>query len=187
MRMSVPEPVREWYRQPMVWLLIAIPLSAVLMGVTIIILAVVSNDGMVADDYYRRGMEINQSLARDRIAARYGLRAVVKLDTDGKAIHATLRADNVLRFPDSVQLTLSHATQSGLDRSIRLIQTAGRVYQAGLPELPVGRWYVQLHARDWRLNGVLQVPGQNELILENDSTLESVSGAYPGARRHSGR
>ena len=171
--MSVPEPAREWYRQPMMWLVIAIPLAAVVMGVTTIILAVVSDDGIVADDYYRRGLEINQTLERDRMAARHDLNAVVMMDTDGKVVHARLHANSAFRFPDRIQLSLSHATQSGLDLRLTLTQTAGRSYRAGLPELSLGRWYVQLHSRGWRLNGVLQVPGQNEVILENDRTLSA--------------
>lgn len=173
MMVSVPEPTREWYRQPMVWLVIAIPLMAVVMGVTTIILAVVSDDGMVADDYYRRGMEINQSLERDRIAARHGLNAVVMTDTDGKVVHAKLHAKRAFHFPDRIQLSLSHATRSGLDLSLTLTRTAERSYQAGLPELSLGRWYVRLHSKRWRLNGVLQVPGQNEVILENETALNA--------------
>lgn len=172
MRMSAPEPpAREWYRQPMVWLIIAIPLTAVVMGVTTIILAVVSDDGIVADDYYRRGLEINQSLERDRTATRHGLNAVVKLDIDGRVVDARLRAESAFRFPDRIQLSLSHATQSGLDHSLTLTQTVGRAYRARLPDLSMGRWYLQLHSGKWRLNGVLQVPGRNEVILENDPTL----------------
>lgn len=171
--MSVPESAREWYRQPMVWLVIAIPLAAVVMGVTTIILAVVSDDGMVADDYYRRGLEINQSLERDRMAARHGLNAVVMIDMDGKLVHARLRAKGAFRFPDRIRLSLSHATQSGLDLSLTLTQTASQSYQAGLPELSLGRWYIQLHSGEWRLNGDLQVPGQNKVNLEHDPTLSA--------------
>ncbi len=161
----------EWYRQPMVWMLIAIPLAAVAMGVTIFILAVVSDDGIVADDYYRRGLQINQSLARDRVAARHGLNAVVKLDTDEKVIHAELGADQSFRFPEQIRLNLSHATRSGRDLNLTLAQTAQRSYQAGLPELSLGRWYVQLHSGEWRLNGVVKVPGRKEVKLEHDAAL----------------
>jgi hypothetical protein len=152
----------------MVWLVIAIPLTAVVMGVTTIILAVVSDDGIVADDYYRRGLEINQSLERDRMAVRHGLNAVVMMDTDAKVV-----PKSAFHFPDRIELSFSHATKSGLDISLTLTRTARRSYQAGLPELSLGRWYMQLHSREWRLNGVLQVPGQNEVILDNDTTLSA--------------
>jgi hypothetical protein len=69
-----------WYRQPLVWLLVLIPSSAVVMGVFLISLAVLSNDGLVVDDYYRHGLEINRQLARDEAAAAYALAATLQLD-----------------------------------------------------------------------------------------------------------
>jgi hypothetical protein len=177
MTMSVPEPTREWYRQPMVWLIIAIPLAAVVMGVTTIILAVVSDDGMVTDDYYRRGLEINRSLERDRAAVVYGLNADVEFDPDERVVEVRLRAESAFRFPDRMQLSLSHSTRSGLDRSLTLARAAAQTYQARLPELAMGRWYLQLHAEAWRLNGVLKMPGQNRVILGNDPDLRGEGSA----------
>ena len=37
----------EWYQQPMVWLVIAIPLSAVIVGSIMLTLAVTTFDGLV--------------------------------------------------------------------------------------------------------------------------------------------
>ena len=69
-----------WYREPLVWMVLAIPATAVLGGVVMLVLANATWDGLVADDYYRRGMQINRSLARDAEAARLGLRAPAPLD-----------------------------------------------------------------------------------------------------------
>ena len=73
-------PTRAWYREPLVWLLISFPLTAVIAGFFTLYLAIISKDGLVVDDYYQRGKEINMSLARDRAAARHGLHASVTLD-----------------------------------------------------------------------------------------------------------
>ena len=59
---------RNWKQEPMVWLLIAIPLSAVIMGVVIITLAINSYSGLVVDDYYKKGKHINRVIARDKCA-----------------------------------------------------------------------------------------------------------------------
>ena len=53
---------RPWFREPWVWLLIALPASAVLGGMVTIWIAVDSDDGLVVDDYYKRGLEINKKL-----------------------------------------------------------------------------------------------------------------------------
>ena len=66
-------PARPWYREPFVWLLIAIPLTAVIVGFVGLALAIRSDDGMVEDDYYRQGMAINRMLDRDKAAAAENL------------------------------------------------------------------------------------------------------------------
>ena len=60
--MSIKMPTKPWYKEPWPWVLIAIPFSAVIMGVVLITLALESEDGLVVDDYYWKGKQINQVL-----------------------------------------------------------------------------------------------------------------------------
>ena len=55
--------------------LIGIPLSAVIMGIVMLTLAIQSWSGLVVDDYYRKGKQINRVLARDKLAYELGLAA----------------------------------------------------------------------------------------------------------------
>ncbi len=56
-----------WWRHGMVWLVIAGPASVVLAAIPTIWLAVSQPDPVLANDYYRRGIEINKTLAaRDK-------------------------------------------------------------------------------------------------------------------------
>ena len=64
-------------------MVLAIPAAAVVVGVVMLVLANVTWDGLVVDDYYRRGLEINRSLARDAEASRLGLRASVAFPAPG--------------------------------------------------------------------------------------------------------
>jgi hypothetical protein len=64
--MREPHDTKPWHRQPWVWLLIALPMSAVIGGMVTLYIAVTTSDGLVVDDYYRRGKAINLDLARDR-------------------------------------------------------------------------------------------------------------------------
>ena len=66
---------RRWYQEPLVWMLIAIPGSAVVMGAVMLTLATSTYDGLVADDYYKRGLQINRSIAREKHAASHGIAA----------------------------------------------------------------------------------------------------------------
>ena len=57
-----------WYREPWPWLLMLGPAIVVVAGLYTAILAVRSDDGLVATDYYRQGLEINKKLSREAIA-----------------------------------------------------------------------------------------------------------------------
>lgn len=52
-----------WWRFPFVWLVIAGPAAVVVAGFVTAFIAVSGADPVVATDYYRRGMEINKTLA----------------------------------------------------------------------------------------------------------------------------
>jgi hypothetical protein len=52
-----------WWRHGYVWLLIAGPATVVVAGIATLVIAVRSPDPVLAHDYYRRGIEINKTLA----------------------------------------------------------------------------------------------------------------------------
>jgi hypothetical protein len=55
-----------WWKHGHVWLLISGPAAVVVAGLLTAWIAVSSPDPVVEEDYYRRGMEINKQLARER-------------------------------------------------------------------------------------------------------------------------
>jgi len=62
-----PATAAPWWKHGLVWLVIAGPASVVLAGVATIVIAVQEPDPVVDADYYRRGIEINRTLAaRDK-------------------------------------------------------------------------------------------------------------------------
>lgn len=155
---------RPWYREPFVWLLIAFPMTSVIGGFTTLYLAESSKDGMVVDDYYRKGKEINQLLARDQAAARHGLNARLKLSATDQQVVLRLAAREH-QLPGLLTLRWLHATRAGFDRTQELARAADGSYRAGFPELVPGHWYVQLEAQDWRLQGSLRVPDETAIEL----------------------
>ena len=56
-------PCPPWWRHGHVWLLIAGPATVIVAGFVTLYLAVRQPDPLVAEDYYRRGIEINKTLA----------------------------------------------------------------------------------------------------------------------------
>ena len=153
-----------WYRQPWVWLLIALPLTAVIGGIITIYLAVTTSDGLVVDDYYQHGKTINRVLARDRAAAEYGIEARITLDAvNNRAAVQLVSRDAVL--PEALMLAFMHPTTQGHDQQVRLAWTGGDRYSGRFDDLRHGGWYVQLEADDWRLSGHIRVPQEAPVVL----------------------
>jgi hypothetical protein len=149
----------KWYRQPYVWLVIIFPAMAVIGGIITAWLAVSTDDGLVADDYYKRGLEINKTLDREQAAKSYGLEALVTLDKNKKIVQVTLRGNDHFRNPESVSLTFLHPTRGGLDRHVILRRVSGVSYESDLPDLPADHWYLQFEADNWLLMQTLYTRG----------------------------
>jgi len=159
---------RPWYREPFVWLLITFPALAVVGGLATIAIAIVSDDGLVVDDYYQRGKQINRVLARDRVAAALQLNADVSIDPHN-AVQVTLRASQEAPLPENVEFGLAFATRAGIDQNMVLRRSGAPGHYVGKLQQPLiaGRWYVQLQTQRWRLVGVLQAPLTGRLQLRS--------------------
>ena len=154
----------RWYREPWVWLLILFPSAAVIGGMVTMYLAVTTSDGLVVDDYYKRGKAINRDLARDEAAVRYELAATLALDLQENRVQLVLESNSNIQ-PAELRLSVLHPTQPGHDQVIRLTPIAASVYRGGLARLSQGHWYLQLEADDWRLSGSMTVPLQEPVVL----------------------
>lgn len=155
-----------WYRNPVVWLLIAFPLSAVITGFLALYLAIVSNTGLVTTHYYRKGLAINHVLDRDHAALRHRLQADVEIDPVHGDVSVQLSSgQHGYVLPARVHLHLLYATRAGLDARLVLRRTAPGHYVGALPRLVAGPWFVQMQADDWRLFGSLRYPAQMSLRI----------------------
>ena len=81
---------RPWYREPWPWLLALGPMTVVIGGAVTLWLAAASDDGLVASDYYRRGLAINQTLARQQTAMRMQYSAQVTFSGDGRNVRGKM-------------------------------------------------------------------------------------------------
>jgi hypothetical protein len=141
----------RWYREPYAWLVVLLPAIAVVAGFYTLGLAIVSDDGLVTDDYYKRGLEINRVLARDERAKSLAIDAQIFHTQDAHTFTARMQAHDVQALPASLHLKLMHSTRAGFDHDVALERTADGSYFANLPPLPAGRWYAQIETADWRI------------------------------------
>jgi uncharacterized protein len=143
--------VLPWYKEPYVWMLILFPMLAVIGGIVTTILAVQSDDGLVVDDYYKQGLEINRTLERDKVALDYNLDADIQLDQKLEEVSITMSSVLGFVYPKNLSVTFLHATRSGLDKEVNMLLTQENIYRGNLSVLAAGKWYVHIQYDNWRL------------------------------------
>ena len=162
--MNTHKPKRPWYREPWVWLMISLPMTAVIASMFTIYKAVSTADGLVVDDYYKRGKAINMDLARDAAAVRYQLKASIDIDLRDNRVQLLLESA-AMESPAKLTFTLLHPTQAGYDQVIILQHGGDGMYAGAIDELTRGNWYLQLEADDWRLSGSMRIPQTETTVL----------------------
>jgi uncharacterized protein len=130
--------MQPWYRHRWPWLLMSGPAIVLVAGAITTWIAFASADGLVAEDYYKRGLVINKALAREEEARRLGLSAEVQW----RASRLEVRLHG--QAPEALLAHLVHATRAGHDQRLRLAPAGNGVYEAELPALPPGRWSVSI-------------------------------------------
>lgn len=167
-------PANPWYREPWPWFLMAGPAVVIVAALATAWIAISSNDGLVTEDYYKKGLAVNQTLARNELATRLGLEVRARFTAEG--VDLGLKSIGGADFvqPKSLILSLSHPTRAGLDQTVTMPLENGR-YAAQLRLPTAGHWLVIVEdeARTWRLMGNVMLPAAGEVVI----------GGEPGAAR----
>lgn len=64
---------QAWYKQFWPWFLIILPLCAVAASINLLYLAIVNQDALVSEDYYKDGKRINMDLKKIKHAQQLGM------------------------------------------------------------------------------------------------------------------
>jgi len=166
--MHLIETNKPWYSYPLVWMMVLIPFSAVIMGVVMIWLAIDTDDGLVADDYYKQGMEINRVIERDKKAAELELSAVIELDSNARIIHMRFNKGLLDYYPRSLTLNIQHATRENSDLTVLLDHGIGDRYIGHLKQnISLGIWYFEIADTNWKLKARTYVRSSNTIVLQS--------------------
>ncbi len=148
---------RPWHKEFYVWMIIFFPMLAVFGSVLMAILAVQSNDGLVVDDYYKKGLEINRTLERDQNALDYQLNASINLDQELEEVVMVLTAAPNFEYSENLSVSFLNATRPGFDKEVKMILTEDNTYRGNLSALVQGKWYVHIQRDNWRLIKTINV------------------------------
>ncbi len=169
---STTEVIEPWYKQGWPWTLIAIPFLTVVAGVITIIIASNTDDSLVQDDYYKKGLAINSNLALTQFAADNQIAATAYFDQASKLLLVKLSSG--LELPTSLTLTLSHPTLDQKDRSYKLSQLVGNEYAAEIDSIEAAFWHVSINdeSEKWQLKARWLYPDVKQIDITPENQKE---------------
>lgn len=145
---------RSAWREPMVWLVAALPAASIIAGVSLLVIAIRSGGADSVADPVQRTAQIQVSdLGPDKLAQQLHLTAIVRV---GPGLVEVLPVTGDFDHGAPLRIALHHPTLASADRALLLQPTElgwrGRIDLAGTHD-----WNLQVSADDgrWRLHGRL--------------------------------
>lgn len=172
MTRTAPTPTaKRWYHEPWPWFLMAGPAIVIVAAIATAWIAISSNDGLVTEDYYKKGLAVNQTLAQNELARSLGLEVRARFTADGVDLGLKSGRDTDFVLPKSLVLALSHPTRAGLDQTVTMPLANGR-YATQLRLPTAGHWLILVEdeAKTWRLMGNVVLPAADEVVIGGEPT-----------------
>ena len=138
--------------EPLVWLVISLPLAAIVASASIMHFALQRQDSNSGDDASRYSPGINAELTRQAQARTLGL-AVQKAVLSGHETRVELRSIGVGDLPATLTLRLTHPVAQRFDKTILLNRIATGAYVGpGIPAAVPGTvWQGVIDTPTWRV------------------------------------
>jgi hypothetical protein len=159
-------------RNPVLWITCALPLVTVVASFFTLGAAIVHPDNELPEQYHWEGFRLDRDFARAELATALGVRA----EFEGLGVAGPCRARLVLKgeVPESLSLTLTHATQPSLDQHVtfRRIDGRGALYIGECQTAPESHWRAELTAEGigWSIRQNLLGPLAHAVVEAAPST-----------------
>ena len=158
-----------WYKEPWPWILMTGPIIVIIAGVITTVIAVKTNDGLVTEDYYKKGLAANQTIARSEQATKLGLTVGLRLTSE--TITLRLQAlDKSFVAPSNLVVTISHPTRAGMDQT-QTLERQGDGYTGPVKLASAGHWLVLVEdpSSQWRVMGNIMLPANGEILIGSNA------------------
>ncbi len=146
--------VLPWYKQFWPWFIITLLGSAVAASLVTVAIAVNNADDLVADDYYKVGLAINQRLERRKKASELGISASLAF-SHTEIIVTTKNIDHNA----ALVLNLTHPFDASKDLQIYLTSVSRDEFVGNVEHFDNTRWLWSLEdlkESNWLVNGQVQ-------------------------------
>jgi hypothetical protein len=137
-------------KNPVLLLVIGLPLAAVLGSFASLAVALQHQDTELPEQYHWEGFQLDRDFSRSAHAAQLRVRATLR----GLSASGRCEIDLAIASapPENLRLTLAHATRADLDQRIEFQRAAdGNSYIGTCKSIPAGHWRVELMdaAQSW--------------------------------------
>ena len=163
-----------WYKNYMVVIfVIGMPALVVIACLWFVYYSYQIRDSVVRDDWYMDGKTLYQDVSRDKLAYDLDLHGKMQFKDNGTIVfylnypEQSLQSGKLLNgepvtYPDTLDLSISHATDIKKDRDVVLKHQEGNKYSAQVDIDPVkAKYYLQVSnngKNDWRIKDVAKLP-----------------------------
>lgn len=158
-------PQRKWWREPMVWLIGGLPATAVVAGITTVMIAFNKADSMVGEGHVKQGMAITEvSSPGDVRASELGITA--NISQTGGHVSVALKGF-IDPLPSTLRLTVFHPTLADQDVVMLLSRNVGANYSGTLPDPDLGKrkYVLEPENHAWRIVGEGKLSTSTSVML----------------------
>lgn len=165
---------QPWYKNYMVVIfVIGMPAVVVIACIWFVYYSYQIRDSVVRDDWYMDGKTLYHDVSRDKLTYELDLHGNMQFANNGDVVFylnypkESLQSGQLLNgtplvYPDTLKLSISHATDITKDRDVVLQHQEGNKYSAHVDIDPVkAKYYLQVSndgQYDWRMQDVAKLP-----------------------------
>lgn len=155
-----------WYKEPWAWLVFFLPLSAVIAGITTLIIANTDPDDLVVGDYYKKGKAINIQVSKVKMAQKLGMKFGLKLANN----ELVITPQGIEKKFPLINANFYHPTQEEKDFYLALTPDGNGDFRHKFDHEVSGKWRVTLAPFDnsWKIQSVIALPQANFIELIPD-------------------
>lgn len=157
--------IQPWYKQFWPWVLIALPMTAVVASVSTLFIAIENKPDMVVEDYYKKGKAIDVDLTRLDNAYKLALKFKLQVVDNKIVLEQTYGEPQKA----SIRLRFIHRTIEANDFESLLTADGQGVYTLALEKPLTGKWTIQVESFDgaWRVQTVDTFPSQFATLFDS--------------------
>ncbi|MBU2964458.1 FixH family protein [Amphritea sp. 2_MG-2023] len=152
--------IGPWYRQPWLWFILAPLIATVLYSTIYITASVVTNDGVVLEEYTKSAKSFHEDNSLKEVAQSLGLSGALRFDTVAGDINLELASSTGETLPAQLNLIIGHPTKASLDISVTLNQIRPGYYGGELQNTLKGnkKLIISPLDRQWELVNEAEPP-----------------------------